>query len=607
MPPSYSALVAAVVGTVASQPPARPIAMFRGNPAHTGDYHERTGPELAGLQWRFDTDGSVIGSPAVIGDTVWIGSSDGFLYALDRVSGRLRWKVGVGAPIASTPAVTRGRIIVMTMDGSIVALESATGARLWRLATGPLLPFPWGHESGDLWTSSPVVVGDLAVVGAGDGRIYAVDVATGRTRWKAATEGRVRSTPAIDRGRVFVGSADGYLYCFDLATGARRWRFATDGVELKSGSYGFDRRTIQSSPAVAGNTVYIGARDGLLYAVSADSGTLRWRFDHRVSWVNGSPAVAGGVVYVGSSDAQFFQAVDAASGKELWRTATAATVWSSAAISGDLVIVGDGSGKVRAFDRKTGAARWAFSTNAQAHSSPVPAGSLVITGSADGGVYAIRTDSVPTFRAVFIDTAGATKALPAEAAVARLLTGRDYRPLGGAELVSFLEARLADRAPSVVVFAMDDLPAAVATEPLDRSLLRRYLDSGGKIVWTRVFPPQIWPIDPSAGKRTGGLGSLKWDDPSRILGMKLEGGIFDQRMVVPTEAGRRWGLTGRWRDGWGIDPAEPSEVLGLDDWRLAAAWVKSYGGPRGTGFVRGPTDDPRQVYLLAEYRPAARP
>jgi hypothetical protein len=40
----------------------------------------------------------------------------------------------------------------------------------------------------------------------------------------------------------------------------------------------------------------------------------------------------------------------------------------------------------------------------------------------------------------------------------------------------------------------------------------------------------------------------------------------------------------------------------MDEWGLASAWVKRYGGPEGTGFVRVPAGDPFAVYLAAEYR-----
>jgi hypothetical protein len=63
---------------------------------------------------------------------------------------------------------------------------------------------------------------------------------------------------------------------------------------------------------------------------------------------------------------------------------------------------------------------------------------------------------------------------------------------------------------------------------------------------------------------------------------------------------------GRPRLAWGIAPSGVTEVLAEDEWGLAAAWVKSYGGPAGTGFVRLGEPDPVTVYLAAEYRPGNR-
>src|SRR4030095_13796785 len=96
-----------------------------------------------------------------------------------------------------------------------------------------------------------------------------VDAASGKQKWQAQTGGRVRSSPAVDASRVYVGSADGRVYAFDRATGATKWKFETEGVKLESGKFGFDRRTVQSSPAVSNGTVFVGARDGWIYAMHA--------------------------------------------------------------------------------------------------------------------------------------------------------------------------------------------------------------------------------------------------------------------------------------------------------------------------------------------------
>jgi outer membrane protein assembly factor BamB len=578
-------------------------SMFRGGPARTGAYEAASGRALVGLQWRVRTDGDVISSPTVEGGTVYVGSGDGRLYAIDLTRGTVRWRFDAGSPIPSSPAVGGGAVYAATRDGHVVAVDAETGALRWRKATGPDLPFPWGHESGDIYISSPALAGATLLYGAGDGRVYAVDARTGRARWHAATAGRVRSSPATDGQRVYVGSADGRVYAFDLATGARRWTFDTEGTRLESSRYGFDRRTVQASPAVSGGVVYVGARDGFLYAIDAESGKERWRVDHKVSWVNTSPAVRDGIVYAGSSDAQFVQAVDGATGQERWR-AKAGVTWSSPAVTADIVYAGDGAGRLNAFDRATGKALWSFRTGSQVYSSPTPAGDLVIIGSTDGCVYAIRVGESAVERAVYLDSTQLKASwLESAPSLALYLEHRGYRRLDANGLGEFLRARAEDRRPSVVVFAMDQLPAtAVGGEPA-RSPLRAYLDAGGKVIWPGL-PPLLWPRDPATGN-AGGLDKLDWSAPAALLGVPHDAAMFDLRGVRATADGARWGLPERWRAGWGIAPDRSITVLGRDEWGLASSWVRRYGGPEGTGFVRVPADDAMAVYLAAEYRPRA--
>ena len=69
------------------------------------------------------------------------------------------------------------------------------------------------------------------------------------------------------------------------------------------------------------DTVYFGSNDHNLYAVSRDTGALKWKFKTD-SKVSSSPAVGGGLVYFGSYDGNFY-AVDAASGRQKWKFATA--------------------------------------------------------------------------------------------------------------------------------------------------------------------------------------------------------------------------------------------------------------------------------------------
>ena len=65
---------------------------------------ERLRPPLK-LLWVFASDGTIESSPAVVEGVVYIGSCDGFLYALDAKSGRLKWKFKAGGAIVSSPTV----------------------------------------------------------------------------------------------------------------------------------------------------------------------------------------------------------------------------------------------------------------------------------------------------------------------------------------------------------------------------------------------------------------------------------------------------------------------------------------------------------------------
>jgi outer membrane protein assembly factor BamB len=577
---------------------APPESMFRGGPAHHGVY-SGGGPTLVGLAWRAPTEGDVISSPAVANGAVYVGSGDGSLYALDLATGARRWRYEAGSAVTSSPAVGGGLIFAAARDRSIFAVDATSGVRRWRIVTKPDLPLAWGHESGEYYLSSPTYIDGTIVVGAGDGGVYALDAASGRQKWRAQTEGRVRASPAVANGRVYVGSYDGRVYCFDLSSGALRWRYETEGTTLKSASYGFDRRSIQSSPTVDDGVVYVGARDGFLYAINADDGKLRWRVDHKISWVITSPAVSEHVVYAGSSDAHFAQALDSL-GNERWRFGADVPVWSSPAVAGNIVYFGDAAGRVHALDRASGAEKWMFRTGAQIYSSPVIAGDLVIVGSTDGGVYALRTSNGPARkRVVFFDSSYAKAAtLKQPDVTARYFVNRGYEKVDPAGLERFLTDRIADRAPSVVVFAVDQPPVAIVTAPLSKSLLRRYLDAGGKVVWPGK-PPLIFQMDLETGNYPP-MSQMNWSAPNELLGVPHDAALFDMRGARATAAGTRIGLPARWRDSWSVAPSGVTTVLGLDEWGLAAAWIKRYSGPPGTGFVRVPGDDPMVIYEAAE-------
>ncbi len=132
------------------------------------------------------------------------------------------------------------------------------------------------------------------------------------------------SQMAVAGGAVFFGSsADGKVYALDAATGRLKWTFATEAP-------------VRFAPAAWKDRIFVASDDGNLYALSADDGKLLWRRcggpdDRSVlgngriisKWpARGGPVVVGDVVYFAAgiwpSDGIYLYALDAASGKVVW-------------------------------------------------------------------------------------------------------------------------------------------------------------------------------------------------------------------------------------------------------------------------------------------------
>jgi len=322
-----------------------------------------------------------------------------------------------------------------------------------------------------------------------------------------------------------------------------------------------------------------------MYAVDAATGTERWNVPSGPTWAISSPGVRDGVVISGRSDQRYVHAVRAESGEEIWRVPTASVVFSSPAIAGDTVYigVGVGDGTLLALDADTGATRWSYRTGAGIFSSPVVAGRGVYVGSDDGCVYAFEgTDGASPRTAVYWDETFVPRSLfPGHEEVRDHFERAGYEVLDAAGLAVFMQARIDDRTPSVVVFAIDDVPGTVATAPSPDALFRRYLDAGGKVVWLGYPPFVVGRDDQGRPVRLerGGPAGLVGVDHEKVYNM-------DVYRAQVTPDGERWGLAGWHVLSPGADPADVSVVLAVDAIGTAAAWVKSYGGPEGTGFVQ---------------------
>ena len=180
--------------------------------------------------------------------TVYVGSDDGNLYAVDAATGTEEWAFETENSVNSSPTVVNGTVYVGSNDHNLYAVDTATGTE------------KWAFETGGLVMSSPTVADGTVYVGGYDYNLYAVDVTTGTEKWAFETGSLVESSPTVVNGTVYVGSNDHNLYAVDTATGTEKWAFETGGL-------------VMSSPTVADGTVYIGGYDYNLYAITASAGS----------------------------------------------------------------------------------------------------------------------------------------------------------------------------------------------------------------------------------------------------------------------------------------------------------------------------------------------
>lgn len=338
------------------------VPIFRGDAARTG---VNSGPGPVGdptLIWKLDTRGPVYASPIVDDGKVYYGSKEGYLVAVDAITGEERWRFDVGGAIIRASPVIQDGTLYLGAGFTMIALDPATGQERWRK------PIEFAGSS------SPVVANGVVYVCSEQGTLYTFDAATGEPGWTFPVEGLFFSSPAFADGSIFLGSDNGEVYALDTETGRQRWRASTDGA-------------VFASPAVAGGVVYVSSKSGMLFAFDALTGQERWSFN---AGGDSSPAIVGETVYVGSDDGGM-HAVDARTGESRWLSATGAPIHSSPAVAGNTVYVGSGT-TVYAFDATTGAQVWRYPTSDAIESSPAVVNGAVYIGSRDGFLYAIGGD-----------------------------------------------------------------------------------------------------------------------------------------------------------------------------------------------------------------------
>jgi len=198
-------------------------------------------------------------SAPVLDDTkLYMGSDNGFFWALNQVDGTVAWKKKVGwhpkgKSIFSTPVVHKDVVYFGSYDGNVYALDTQTGKKKWIFMEA------------DWVGSSPAIADDLGLLFIGlefglfkkRGGIAALDLETGKKKWEHITPEMTHCSPAYDKQTqtLAIGSNDNVAYVYNAKNGKLRWQYETGGPIKSQPVYDTERGQVLF-PSYDGGYIY---------------------------------------------------------------------------------------------------------------------------------------------------------------------------------------------------------------------------------------------------------------------------------------------------------------------------------------------------------------
>jgi len=200
------------------------------------------------LIWKYHAGGAVKASPTLSGGVLYFGDYSGHVQAVGERAGRRLWISGSeGALLGSgtfysTAAVFYGRVFLGNTDGRVYAYDQDTGKLDWAVQTGAYV------YSSPAVTNAPGL-GPTIYLGSYDGTFRALDARTGHVDWEFDAHGKISGSATI------VGRT---VYFADLGT------HRTYGLGISTGRLSFETNTGSFDPVISdGKNIYLTGLTGL--------------------------------------------------------------------------------------------------------------------------------------------------------------------------------------------------------------------------------------------------------------------------------------------------------------------------------------------------------
>jgi outer membrane protein assembly factor BamB len=391
--------------------------------------------------WSFNTGDAVAPSPAIVGNIVYVGSWNGYEYALDANTGAVKWKTYLGkttpphdcspthAGISSGAAVQDGVVYVGGGDAYWYALDAKTGKTLWKIYTGdnsataghynwasPLLYKGYAYIGIASFGDCPLVQGQVLKVSLKTHKVVNTlnlvpDRQAGAGVWTSPTLDPVTNTIYITTGTESFPSQK-YAQAFvalnaDTLQITDSWKLP-ESVAVHDSDFGTTPTLFTDA---AGNRMVVAIdKNGYAYAfkeghlsagpvwqqliavggdcpLCGDGSVASGAFARGTLYLGGGNGLVNGTGYPGS-----VRALDPATGTFLWQHGTSGHVIGALAYSNGLILDGAGS-TFEVLDASNGKRLYSYQTGGTIYGAPSIARGKVYFGSFDGGVYAFGLPS----------------------------------------------------------------------------------------------------------------------------------------------------------------------------------------------------------------------
>lgn len=302
-------------------------------------YDVNTGKQL----WQYKIEGSIKNAIAFSNGNIIATDSKGITYAINGNSGKLSWKTNLDynrMPPFVSGIVTHNNSVYTGFGNALSALNTVSGKVLWKNKD-------WNNGEGSVPTLT--LADNVLIASSHWVSLFGHDAKTGKLLWKNKDLRFRDATTIFKDGKLYVGSRN-KLFILNHKTGKP--------IKSKETKFQF---SVSSAPLVTNDLIIMATSDNGIAAFNKDNFELVWNYKTKPALiytspytktnertVESSPVLSGDIIYFGASDGYFY-ALDVKSGNEVWKIDVGVPIFSTAAISGNLVFVNDFSGNTYAF------------------------------------------------------------------------------------------------------------------------------------------------------------------------------------------------------------------------------------------------------------------